>query len=382
MNKKPFLFLIAFLGFSFLASPIIAQEEIVEINFFYSDFCSHCAKEEAFLDILEGQYHNLVINRYSITSNKEAPTILASFYEEYEVPERNWGLVPALFIGDEYFIGYNEEIKAKIIERINGYSETDTDIYEINIPFLGTVNTSEMSLTTLTIVLGLLDGFNPCAMWILLFLIALLISTNSRKKMLLIGGTFLFASGLVYYLILNAWLKLFLAVSYINIVRIIMGVSALGIGVWQIKNFIDYKPGVCEVTGGEGGIQTKLRNKIENKAKQITEASIGIGMIVGVFVLAIGVNMIEFFCSAGIPAIFTQILSLNVDSGFQYQFYVLLYTFIFMLDDLVIFLITFFTLKQFGFTHEYNHWATLIGGLLIFVLGILLIFKPEILSFA
>ena len=382
MNKKIFLFLVALLGFSFFVNPVIAQEEIVEINFFYSDFCSYCAKEEAFLDVLESQYHNLVINRYSITSNKEAPAILASFYEEYEVPERNWGLVPASFIGDEYFIGYNEEIKAKIIECMSGCSETDIDIYEINIPFLGTINTSEMSLTTLTIVLGLLDGFNPCAMWIMLFLIALLINTNSRKKMLLIGGTFLFASGLIYYLILNAWLKLFLAVSYINIVRMVIGVSALGVGIWQIKNFIDYKPGVCKVTGGEGGIQEKIRNKIEDKAKQITESSISIGMIIGVFVLAIGVNMVEFFCSAGVPAIFTQILSLNATSDFQYQFYVLLYTFVFMLDDLVIFLVTFFTLKQFGFTHEYNHWATLIGGLLIFILGILLIFKPEILSFA
>jgi len=382
MNKKIFLFLIVLLGFSLFANPAVAQQEIVEINFFYSDFCSHCAKEEVFLDVLEDQYPNLIINRYSITSNKEAPSILASFYEEYEVPERNWGLVPALFIGDEYFIGYSEEVKAKIIECINGCSETDIDIYEINIPFLGTINTSEMSLTTLTIVLGLLDGFNPCAMWIMLFLIALLINTDSRKKMLLIGGTFLFASGLIYYLILNAWLKLFLAVSYINIVRMVIGVSALGVGVWQIKNFIDYKPGVCKVTGGEGGIQAKLRNKIEDKAKQITESSVGIGMIIGVFVLAIGVNMVEFFCSAGIPAIFTQVLSLNVTSDFQYQFYVLLYTFVFMLDDLIIFLITFFTLKQFGFTQEYNHWATLIGGLLIFILGILLIFKPEILSFA
>lgn len=289
---------------------------------------------------------------------------------------------PAFFIGDEHFIGYDEVVRDKIIGCIDDCSGIDVNVYEVSLPFLGVVNTSEMSLTTLTIILGLLDGFNPCAMWVMLFLIALLINTNSRKKMLLIGGSFLFASGLVYYLILNAWLKLFLAVSYINIVRMVIGISALGVGVWQIKNFIDYKPGVCKVTGGEGGIQEKLRNKIEDKAKQITESSISIGMIMGVFVLAIGVNMVEFFCSAGVPAIFTQILSLNATSDFQYQFYVLLYTFVFMLDDLIIFLVTFFTLKQFGFTHEYNHWATLIGGLLIFILGALLIFKPEMLSFA
>jgi len=382
MNKKIFFFLAILLGFSFFTNPVVAQEDSAEINFFYSDFCPYCARERDFLDILENQYPNLVVNRYSITSDKEASTILTSFYEEYEVPERNWGLVPILFIREGYFIGYSEEIRANIIKYVEGGSEIDRNIYEIDIPFLGIINTSETSLATITIILGLLDGFNPCAMWVMLFLIALLINTNSRKRMLLIGGTFLFASGLVYYLILNAWLKLFLAVPYINAARILIGVLALGVGVWQIKNFINYKPGVCKVTGGEGGIQEKIRSKIENKAKEITNASINIGMLIGIFLLALGVNMVEFFCSAGIPAIFTQVLSLNTTSDFQYQFYILLYTFVFMLDDIVIFLVAFFTLKQFGFTQEYNHWATLIGGLFIFILGILLIFKPEMLSFA
>ena len=350
MNKTIFLFLSILLGLNLIISPVIAQENYLEINFFYSDFCPHCTKERGFLDVLENQYPNLVINRYSITSDKEASTVLTSFYEQYNVPQRNWGLVPALFIGDDYFIGYSNEIRDNIIECVEGRSNIDKNIYEINVPFLGTINTSETSLATLTIILGLLDGFNPCAMWVLLFLIALLVNTNSRKRMLLIGGTFLFASGLIYYLILNAWLKLFLAISYINIARMLIGVLALGVGVWQIKSFINYKPGVCEVTGGEGDIQKKIKGKIENKAKEIAEASISIGMLIGVFFLAFGVNMVEFFCSAGVPAIFTQVLSLNTTSNFQYQFYILLYTFVFMLDDLIIFITAFFTLKQFGFT--------------------------------
>ena len=382
MNKKIFLFSAILLGLSLFTNPVISQEVSPEINFFYSDFCANCVKAADFLNVLEGQYPDLIINRYSITSDKEASVVLASFYEEYEVPDRNWGLVPAIFIGEESFIGYNEEVKAKIIECLNGCSPSDKNIYEVSIPFLGVVNSSETSLTVLTIVLGLLDGFNPCAMWVMLFLVALLINTKSRKRMLLIGGTFLFASGLVYYLILNAWLKLFLAVSYIGVVRMLIGSLAIGVGVWQVRNFINYKPGVCKVTGGEGGVQEKIRSKIECKAKEIAEASVSVGMLIGVFFLALGVNMVEFFCSAGVPAIFTQVLSLNTTSDFQYQFYILLYTFIFMLDDLLIFLVAFFTLKQFGFTEEYSHWATLIGGLLVFILGLLLIFKPEMLSFA
>ncbi len=373
-------FLISFLALLFLNGSVFAEEKN-EINFFYSDYCPHCAKEEQFLDTVEEQYPEIKINRFSVTSNKESVKKLQSFYQEYDVPERNWGLVPALFTNNQYFIGFSEETKEQIIDCLEDCSDLEKNIYNIDLPFLGTIDTSEMSLGFLTIILGLLDGFNPCAMWVLLFLITLLLNARSRKRMLLIGGTFLVASGLVYYLILNAWLKLFLAVSYVNIVRNLIGALALGVGVWQLYNFITYKPGVCKVTQG-GEIQNKVRGKIEDKAKEVAESSMSFSLIIGIVILAFAVNMVEFFCSAGVPAIFTQILSLNTSSGWEYQFYILFYTFIFMLDDLIIFLVAFFTLKQMGFTEKYNRWSTLIGGVLILAIGFLLIFKPEMLSFS
>jgi cytochrome c biogenesis protein CcdA/glutaredoxin len=367
-----------FIGLFFLGNFVQAEEK-VEINFFYSDFCPYCERESQFLDSLEKEYP-VVVNRYSVTSDKNATKELKSFYEEYQVPDRSWGLVPALFVNDNYFIGFNEDIKEQIVNCLTDCAGFEKSIYSVEIPFLGMVDTSETSLFFLTVVLGLLDGFNPCAMWVLVFLIALLINTKSRKKMMIVGGTFLFVSGLVYYLILNAWLKLFLAVSYVNIVRNLIGLLALGVGVWQIYNFINYKPGVCKVTEG-GELQQKIRSKIQKKAEEVAQSSINFGLIIGIIVLAFAVNMVEFFCSAGVPAIFTQILSLNTSSNWEYQFYILLYTIIFMIDDLIIFLVAFFTLRQFGFTEKYNHWATLVGGILIFVIGLLLIFNPEMLSF-
>ena len=379
MNKDFLkIFFTIFIGL-FLIGGFVRAEEKMEIDFFYRDFCPYCEREGQFLDTLEKEYP-VVVNRHSITSDKDAIKDLKNFYEEYEVPDKNWGLVPALFMHDNYFIGFNEDIKGQIISCLTDCSGFEKNIYSIDLPFLGTVDTSEMSLSFLTIILGLLDGFNPCAMWVLVFLIALLINTRSRKKMIIVGGTFLFVSGLVYYLILNAWLKLFLAVSYVNTVRNLIGVLALGVGVWQIYNFINYKPGVCKVTEG-GKFQQKIRSKIQKKAEEVTQSSINLGLIIGIIVLAFAVNMVEFFCSAGVPAIFTQILSLNTSSNWEYQFYILLYTIVFMIDDLIIFLIAFFTLRQFGFTEKYNHWATLIGGVLIFVIGLLLIFNPEMLSF-
>jgi len=217
-------------------------------------------------------------------------------------------------------------------------------------------------------------------MWILLFLIALLINTRSRKRMWLIGGTFILASGIVYYLILTAWLNLFLAISYVNLTRILIGVFALGVGVWQIKNFIGYR-GVCPVTDESGKFGDRIRDGLRKRAEKLALSPLTFGILIGVIILALGVNLVEFFCSAGLPAIYTRVLTLSQISTLSYYLYLLLYTFVFMLDDLIIFSLAVITLSRIGFTEKYNYWATLIGGLLILILGILLIFKPEFLMF-
>jgi hypothetical protein len=226
-----------------------------------------------------------------------------------------------------------------------------------------------------------MDGFNPCAMWVLLFLIALLINTRSRKRMWLIGGTFLAVSGIVYFLILAAWLNLFLAISYVNLTRILIGIFAVGVGVWQIRNFIKFRPGVCEVTDGKSSFQGKIKDGLRKHAEKIAFSPFTFALLGGTILLALGVNLVEFFCSAGLPAIFTRILALQNLNSLVYYSYLLLYTFVFMLDDIIIFSIAVITLTKFGFTEKYNYWTTLIGGLLILILGILLIFRPELLMF-
>ena len=366
------------LGIFIIPEFSFAQEESLKINFFYSAICPHCAKEEKFLENLEEAYPEIEVKKYEILYHSESQKLLRDFYQKYEVPERERGYVPVIFTPTKYFIGFNEQIgkdiESCIKECLVGEKPTPQ---KIKIPIFGEVDLSKMSLPVLTVTLGALDGLNPCAMWVLLFLIALLINTCSRKRMWLIGGTFIAASGIVYYLILGAWLNLFLAISYVNLTRILIGVFALGVGIWQIKNFIAYYPGVCKVLG----IKSKVERGLKERAEKIVSSPLAWAMIGSLIILALGVNLIEFFCSAGIPAIFTRILTLTQLSNLSYYLYLLLYTFVFMLDDLIIFSIAVITLTRIGFTEKYNYWATLIGGLLILILGILLIFKPELLMF-
>jgi len=375
------LLIIVFLIFGLKVDFVLAQQNSVEIDFFYSAICPICEKEKEFLKELEKKYPEIEIKEYEVLYYPENQKILNEFYEKYKVPEREKGFVPVTFTPTEYFVGFNEKI-GKDIERcirecLIGEEEKPVP-QKIKIPIFGEIDISKMSLPALTITLGALDGLNPCAMWILLFLIALLINTRSRKRMWLVGGTFIAASGIVYYLILSAWLNLFLAIGYVNLTRILIGAFALGVGIWQIKNFITYHPAVCKVLG----LRARIERELKEKTEKIVDSPFTLAMIGGLIILALGVNLVEFFCSAGLPAIYTRILALNPLSTLSYYLYLLLYTFIFMLDDLIIFSLAIITLTRIGFTEKYNYWATLVGGLLIFTLGILLIFKPEFLMFA
>jgi len=381
MRKLTFIF-IAFLFLFGSFNFAFSQTEKAQIDFFYSAICPHCAKEHEFLKELKNKYPEIEIKEYEVISNQENQKILQDFYEKYKVPAGERGWVPVTFTPTKYFIGFNEQIGAELESCIRECLGEGTGVpQKIKIPIFGEIDISKMSLPVLTVTLGAMDGLNPCAMWILLFLIALLINTRSRKRMWLIGGTFIAASGIVYYLILTAWLNLFLAIAYVNLTRILIGVFALGVGIWQIKNFITFRPGVCKVTDGKASLQDRIKNGLKNHAEKLALSPFTLGILGGVIVLAFGINLVEFFCSAGLPATFTRILALNPLSTFSYYFYLFLYTFVFMLDDLIVFSLAVITLSRISLTEKYNYWSTLIGGLLIFVLGILLIFKPELLMF-
>ena len=392
MKKRTVLFSVLFLallGFIGGTRSILAQDNFVEIDFFYSALCPHCKEEGRFLDIIQEEYSDLKINKYEVSGSRESQETLRSFYTKYGVAKQSWGLVPVTFISgstEEYFIGFSEQISEQIRNSLgvkDGEQIGKSPIPStITIPFLGKIDISKMSLVALTVTLAALDGFNPCAMWVLLFLLTLLLNVHSRKKMCLVGGIFILTSGIIYYLILAAWLQLFQAVSYMNLTRNLIGVFALAMGIWQIRNFINFKPGVCKVTDGEKGFQKNLKNNLKDQAEKLVSSPMSLGVIAGIVFLAFGVNLVEFFCSAGLPAIFTRVLALNKVTSINYYLYLLLYTAVFMLDDLIIFSVAFFTLSKIGFNQKYNYWSTLIGGILIFVLGFLLIFKPEFLMFA
>ena len=249
------------------------------------------------------------------------------------------------------------------------------DKSKITVPILGQLDTKTISLPLITIILGTLDGFNPCAMWTLLFLISLLLGMKDRRRMWVLGTTFIVASAAVYFLFMAAWLNLILFLGFIIWIRVLIGLVALGGGGWNLKKYFKDKDGGCEVTGDE------KRRKTFDRLKEVTQQKNFWVAFIGIITLAFAVNLVEAICSAGLPAVFTQLLILNDLPTWQYYAYILLYIFFFMLDDLLIFIIAMVTLKMTGISTKYARWSNLIGGILMLLIGLLLLFKPEWLLF-
>jgi cytochrome c biogenesis protein CcdA/thiol-disulfide isomerase/thioredoxin len=243
----------------------------------------------------------------------------------------------------------------------------------ISIPFIGKIDPSEISLPILTIVIGGLDGFNPCAIWVLCFLLTLLIYVRDRKRMLVVGVIFVSTSAFVYFLFMTAWLNFFLLIGYVDIVRIVIGIVAVTAGIVNMKDFFFFKRGISLTIpeSKKPGLIKRMRNLIKEESM--------VPLIIGTITLAFFANLIELLCSAGFPAIYTRILTLNALPSIQYYLYLVAYNIIYVIPLLVIVMVFVITMGRRKLNERQGRILKLISGALMLILGLLLLLKPEIL---
>ena len=373
-------------------------KKTVSVYFFWGKGCSHCANEKVFLKELKNKNPNIKLHSYEIWENEENRLLLEHISEEMDIYVPG---IPVTIIADQYFVGFvDEKTTGKEIEKaiIDAEKNDSVDIVKklitendrknhidkkgkyiipktISIPFYGQIDIKSLSLPILTIIFGAIDGFNPCAMWVLVMLISFLMGMQNRKKMMLFGSIFIFVSAFVYFMFMVAWLNFLYFFSYINWIKAIVGIIAILGGLYYLKEFWTNKDGTCKVTNSEyrKNIAKKLSTLANNKKIFLA--------VCGIIILAFSVNLIELVCSAGLPFIYIQILSINDLSTVQHYLYILLYILIFMLDDLLIFFIAIFSLHIVSLTSKYTRFSHLIGGIILVSIGFLLIFKPEWLMF-
>lgn len=430
--KKILKFLIVFAVFLLLPVSAKADEKVINIHLFYGNGCPHCAAEEEFLSDYLKDRTDVKLYKYEIWYNSHNQELLSKVQKEMGTTNKNG--VPFTVIGKKTIVGYadgvtDEQIKDAINYYLNNdyrdyageitgkvkkvevkedttkdesktedkkenkiekaddttsiQKEKDKALDEVNKtlkthPILKKINVKNVSLPIIAVVLGFVDGFNPCAMWILIFLITMLFNMKDRKKMWILGLTFILTSGIVYLMFMLAWLNLATFISKIAFIRLLIAVIALVVGLINVYKYIDSlkkKDEGCDV------VDKKDRKKIMEKIISITHEKKFIIALLGIMVLAASVNIIELMCSIGIPLLFTQILAMNNLSTFSYMIYMFIYIFFFLIDDIVIFVISMVTLKVTGLSTKYTKYSHLIGGIIMLIIGLLLIIKPELLMF-
>lgn len=348
------------------------EENKVNIYLFYSYTCPHCHDEIEYFKQLENKYKDKInIYKYEVIKDKNNLKMMNATKELFQVSSTG---VPFTVIGKEYILGFNETTKDEFTSIIDNYLEekaNENNIFEKTIPILGKIDAKKTSLTLIGIILGFIDGFNPCAMWILLLLINMTLTMKNKKKMMSIGLTFIFTSGIIYFLSMLG-ISYILDLTMVNIVRDVIAVFAIILGIYNLYVYIKTRKDTgCHV------VDKKKRKGIIKKINEIMSKKSTLLAIIGTIILASSVNLIELACSLGFPTIYLELLTINNIHGITKILYLLIYIFFYLIDDLVVFLIAVFTLKSKGISTRYNKFVNLVGGILMIIMGLLLIFKPD-----
>ena len=352
----------------------IKNDDKVNIYLFYSKICPHCQKEEKYFETLKEKYQDKInIYTYEVTENKTNNEIMKSLKKELK--ENSQG-VPFTIIGSKTFLGYDESFNERIENTIDSYLNENTTTDNIyTIPILGKVEAKNASIILIAIILGFIDGFNPCAMWILLLLINMCISIKDKKKMLIVCLTFIITSGIIYFLSMLG-IGFILDLTTIAYIRNIIAILAIVLGIYNLYTYIKTRKETgCHVVKKEKRktIITKINNILNNKNTLL--------MFGGTIILATSVNLIEMACSLGFPTIFLEILSINNIHSFLKVTYLLIYILFYLIDDIVVLFLSIKAFETKGISTKYNKYVHLIGGIIMVLMGILLIFKPEWIMF-
>jgi glutaredoxin len=385
-------------GALWLAAAPAATGGAVDVYAFVADGCPHCEKALAFLERDAARHAGVRVHALEITRSARNADVLAAVARALGADD---SAVPFIVIGEHAFIGYLDDrstgaaLRAQIDEclahgcaDIVGPHLRAATLPEgssparppsvvralpetIHVPLVGDVTLRSLSLPALTVLLAALDGFNPCAMWTLVFLIGLLLGMQDRVRMWTLGAAFIAASALVYFLFMVAWLNLLLFLRGVVWVRAAIGAVAVAGGLYHLREYVLNRQAACKVTAPQS------RRAVFERLRSLASERRFLVAVGGIVLLAFAVNLVEAVCSAGIPAVYTQVLAMSGLSQPAYYAYLSLYIAVFMLDDLIVFVAAMKTLHFAGIGTRYARASNLVGGMLLLALGALLLLRPE-----
>ena len=370
--KKIFKILLTAIFLGALIFPTLAAaSEIPTLHFFWMDGCPFCEQQKIFLQELKKEYPTLQVRDYSIPDQRNEQ-ILQEMINLHPEAKRYLGIVPITFLGDNFFLGFNPEIEKQIRDQVAFYSEETAVISEprnrtFDVPLIGVINIENWSLGGLAIIIGAIDGFNVCSLGALILILSLVLTFKSRKLTLILGGFFILITVVIYGILMFAWHQLFLVFSpYLFLMRVIIGTISLLGGLYLARQFFrSWKKGpVCETQENKivRMARTKLEEVFQKKRKFLP-------LLTAIALFAVIITIVEFPCTAVFPLIFTGILAgANLSTRAALP-YILIYLFVYMLDELAIFLIAVLTRNIWIASPKFMNVLSVIGATLLFFIS-------------
>jgi len=338
------------------------------LQVFVRDGCPYCADAKTFLDGVQRQHPELQIVYRSVDTDSAARDELSALSQAHGVWPPG---VPAFLAAGQLIVGFESASTSgqEVLRLIE--SGTAVQKQTVDSTLFGTLSVQSLGLPLFTLALGLLDGFNPCAMWVLLFLLAMLVRQNDRRRIAIIAGTFVFVSGAVYYAFMAAWLNVLLAVGLSQPVRLLLAGVALLVGAFNVKDFFALGRGFSFSIpeGAKPGLVARMRGVMQTKA-------LGASLL-GVAALAVMVNLVELLCTAGLPAIYTAVLAQQQLGTAAHLAYLALYIVGYIADDALMVTLAVLALNSGKLTERAGRGLKLLSGLVMLALGLVLLLRPE-----
>lgn len=347
------------------AAPVTSSPGVLQV--FVRDGCPHCADAKHFLAQLAREQPALRIIYRPVDTDPLAVEDLVALSRAADVWPPG---VPTFVIDNRILIGFDDaahsgqDLRA-LIDPPSAARTNDAGALPV------ALSAGELGLPLFTLALGLLDGFNPCAMWVLLFLLSLLVRLHDRKRMALIAGTFVLVSGAVYYAFMAAWLNVFLAVGLSNVVRLLLGATAVLIGLINTKDFFAWGrgPSLRIPDAAKPGLYARIRG--------VMQAPTLPASLLGVAALAVVVNVVELLCTAGFPAVYTAVLARQSLTPLAHHLYLGLYIAGYLADDALMVGLAVWALGSGKLTERAGRGLKLLSGLVMIALGATLLLHPE-----
>ncbi|MEO5342935.1 MAG: thioredoxin family protein [Gammaproteobacteria bacterium SHHR-1] len=345
----------------------------VELHFFWSSNCPHCQQAQPFVAQLERDYPWLRLRSYGLGDN---PAHAQRYQRMAAALGETARSVPAFFICDRLYVGFDHadgvgaQLRQALLDCRAGLAPSGSEVPELP----AGLDPQTLSLPLFTLTLAALDAFNPCAFFVLLFLLSLMVNARNRRRMLLIGGVFVLVSGLLYFLFMAAWLELFLLVGAVSWVTLAAGFLALLMGGLNIKDYFLFRQGPSL------SLSDSARRRLFGRMRALLSGdNLGM-MLLGTLTLALAANSYELLCTAGFPMVYTRVLTLQAGSDGAYYAYLLLYNLIYITPLLLIVLLFTLTMGRRKLSEQEGKGLKLLSGIMMTLLGLILLFWPEALN--